>query len=119
MFGTVECFTLYSGLKINYDKTEVMLLGKQKLNPATLLTCSGKDITIKKAIKILGVYFTYHQFLWKKLDFGETLKSISEKLRFWKKLPRFYEECFQIFAEHSAATAVSVQYQSEHNRLVE
>ena len=25
------------------------------------------------------------------------------------KLPRFYEECFQIFAEHSAATAISVQ----------
>ena len=25
------------------------------------------------------------------------------------KVPKFYEECFQIFAEHSAATAVSVQ----------
>ena len=25
------------------------------------------------------------------------------------KLPKFYEECFQVFAEHSAATAVSVQ----------
>ena len=58
LLGTIECFTLYSGLKINYDKTEVMLLGNQKLNPATLATCSGKDITIKKAVKILGVYFT-------------------------------------------------------------
>ena len=50
-----------------YDKAEVMLLqlGNQKLNPATLATCSGKDITIKKAI--LGVYFTHNQFLWKKL----------------------------------------------------
>ena len=60
-----------------------MLLGNQKLNPATLAICSGKDITIKKAVKILGVYFTYNQFLWKKLNFEETLKSISEKLRFW------------------------------------
>ena len=25
------------------------------------------------------------------------------------KLPEFYEECFQIFAEHSVASAVSVQ----------
>ena len=83
LLGTIECFTLYSGLKINYDKTEVMLLGNQKLNPATLATCSGKDVTIKKAVKILGVYFTYNQFLWKKLNFEETLKSISEKLRFW------------------------------------
>ena len=83
LLGTIEYFTLYSGLKINYDKTEVMLLGNQKLNPATLATCSGKDITIKKAVKILGVlYFMYNQFLWKKLNFEETLKSISEKLRF-------------------------------------
>ena len=60
-----------------------MLLGNYKLNPSTLATCSGKDITIKKAVKILGVYFTYDQFLWKKLNFEETLKSINEKLRFW------------------------------------
>ena len=83
LFGTIECFTVYSGLKINYDKTEVMLLGNQKLNPVTLATYSGKEITIKKAVKILGVYFTYNQFLWKKLNFEETLKSISEKLQFW------------------------------------
>ena len=83
LLGTIKYFTLYSCLKINYDKTEVMLLGNQKLNPATLATCSGKDITIKKAVKILGVYFTYNQFLWKRLNFEETLKSISGKLRFW------------------------------------
>ena len=69
LLGTIECFTLYSGLKINYDKTEVMLLGNQKLNPVTLATYSDKDITIKKAVKILGVYFTYNQFLWKKNKF--------------------------------------------------
>ena len=79
----MECFTLCSGLKINYEKTEAMLLGNYKLNPSTLATCSGKDIIIKKAVKILGVYFTYDQFLWKKLNFEETLKSINEKLRFW------------------------------------
>ena len=83
LLGTIECFTTYSGLRINYDKTEVMLLGNQKLNPAMLAIRSGKDITIKTAVKILGVYFTYNQFLWKKLNFEETLKSISEKLRFW------------------------------------
>ena len=81
LLGTIECFTLCSGLKINYEKTEAMLLGNYKPNPLTLAACSGKDITIKKAVKILGVYFTYDQFLWKKLNFEETLKSISEKLR--------------------------------------
>ena len=32
------------------------------------------------------------------------------------KLPRFYEESFQIFAEHSAATAVSVQSLNNNTR---
>ena len=32
------------------------------------------------------------------------------------KLPRFYEECFQIFAENSAATAVSVQCLNNNTR---
>ena len=32
------------------------------------------------------------------------------------KLPRFYEECFQIFAEHSAATTVSVQCLNNNTR---
>ena len=50
-----------------------MLLVNYKLNPSTLATCSGKDITIKKAVKILGVYFTYNQFLWKKLNFREAV----------------------------------------------
>ena len=52
LLGTIEYFKLYSGLKINYDETEVMLLGNQKLNPATLASCSGKDLTTKKAVKI-------------------------------------------------------------------
>ena len=60
LLGTIEYFTLYSSLNINYDKTEAIILGNQKLNPATLATCSGKDITIKKTVKILGVYFTYN-----------------------------------------------------------
>ena len=52
LLGTIECFTLCSGLKIDYEKTEAMLSGNYKLNPSTLATYSGKDITIKKAVKI-------------------------------------------------------------------
>ena len=32
------------------------------------------------------------------------------------KLPRFYDECFQSFAEHSAATAISVQCLNNNTR---
>ena len=70
-------------LKVNYEKTEVMLLGNHNPNPPTLITCSDRNITVKKAIKILGIHFTYNQTLWKRLNFDETLRSISEKLHFW------------------------------------
>ena len=29
LFDTIECFTSCSGLKVNYEETEVMLLGNQ------------------------------------------------------------------------------------------
>ena len=83
LFKTINGFTSCSGLKVNYEKTEVMLLGNHNPKPPTLINCCDKNITVKKAIKILGIYFTYNQILWKKLNFDETLRSISEKLHFW------------------------------------
>lgn len=82
LFATVESFTLCSGLQINYEKTEAMFLGKQdpKVAPAV---SSVRNISIKKAVKILGVHFTYNQILWKKLNFEDILKSIREKLHLW------------------------------------
>ena len=72
-----------SGLKINYEETEIMFLGNRNPISATLTTPENRSISVKKAIKILGVYFTYDQVLWKKLNFDEILKSIREKLHFW------------------------------------
>ena len=62
LFATVESFTLCSGLQINYEKTEAMFLGNQdpKVAPAVP---SIRNISIKKAVKILGVHFTYNQIL--------------------------------------------------------
>ena len=42
-----------------------------------------RNITAKKAIKILRVHFRYDQTLWRKLNFGETLKTIKERLHCW------------------------------------
>ena len=83
LFKTNDCFTSCSGLKVNYEKTEAMLLGNHNPNPSTLITCCDRNMTVKKAIKILGIHFTCNQILWKKLNFDETLRSISEKLHFW------------------------------------
>jgi len=42
-----------------------------------------RNITVKKAVKILGVHFTYDEGLWKKLNFDEILTSVKKKLHFW------------------------------------
>lgn len=83
LFETIDCFSSCSGLKVNYEKTEAMWLGNHNPNPPRLASCSDRNITVKKVIKILGIHFTYNQTLWKKLNFDEVLKSISEKLHFW------------------------------------
>ena len=55
---TVDSFTLCSGRKINYQKTEVTFLGNNKQTAPTLaVSAADRDITIKEAIRILGVHF--------------------------------------------------------------
>ena len=85
LLNMVDSFSLHSGLKINFEKTEVLFLGNdQKSTTETVISLArNRNITAKKAIKILGVHFTYDQTLWRKLNFDETLKTIKEKLNCW------------------------------------
>ena len=51
----------------------------QKSTTETVISlASNINITLKKAIKILEVPFTYDQTLWRKLNFDEILKTIKE-----------------------------------------
>ena len=83
----VDSFSLHSGLKINFEKTEVLFLGNdQKSTTETVISLArNRNITAKKAMKIIkiGVHFTYDQTLWRKLNFDETLKTIKERLNCW------------------------------------
>ena len=81
LFDTIG-FTLCSGLRINYDKTEAMFLGNQKTT-GKLPKNFTRNIAVKKAVKILGVHFMYDEGLWKKLNFDEILTSIKKKLLLW------------------------------------
>ena len=78
----VDSFSLHSRLKINFEKTEVLFLGNgQNSTTETVISLArNRNITVKKAIKMLRVHFTYDQTLWKKLNFDETLKTIRERL---------------------------------------
>ena len=78
---TADLFSKCSGLEINPEKTECMVLGNH-VSP-TVATVS-KNIRTKNTIKILGVYFTCNDSRRKKLNFDEILRSIKEKLQTWK-----------------------------------
>ena len=85
LLNMVDSFSLHSGLKLNFEKTEVLFLGNdQESTMETVISLArNRNITAKKAIKILGVHFTYDQTLWRKLNFDETLKTIKERLNCW------------------------------------
>ena len=80
---TTDLFSKCSGLEINSEKTECMLLGNQ-VSLSAMDVISSKNIRIKDTVKILGLYFTYNESQRKKLNFDEILKSIKEKLQRWK-----------------------------------
>ena len=83
----LDSFSLHSGLKINFEKTEVIFLGNgHKSTKETVISlASNRNITAEKAIKILGlgVHFTYDQSLWRNIDFDEILKTLKERLNCW------------------------------------
>ena len=77
LFETLKLFGTYSGLKINHDKTEILLLHMEA-------SCSELGVKeISKAIKILGVNFTYNYSLFYKLNFESIEKSLRGLLKGW------------------------------------
>ena len=80
----VLLFGKCSGLVINHDKSEILLLGNSFPAPPNLNHTPFKDLKINISVKILGVYFTYDRRLRRKLNFDEITKTIKDKLRIWK-----------------------------------
>ena len=74
-----EAFGECSGVRINHDKSEVMLLGNRER--LSLRNDSEiKNIKIKHSVKILGVHFTYDSRAKRKLNFDEIVTSVKQKL---------------------------------------
>ena len=79
----IEDYRSCSGLKINHDKSEIMILGNCSctLQQDNAVSCNLK---IKKVVKILGVHFTYDFRAKQKLNVDELIRSIQQKLRIWR-----------------------------------
>jgi len=78
LFNTIKLFSTYSGLCLNHDKTDILLLGNMEMK------CSDLGVKeISKVIKILGVHFTHNYSLFCKMNFETIEKSLKESLKGW------------------------------------
>ena len=71
----VGLFGTCSGLKMNVEKTEIMLLGNCAQTTALNCTKFLRDIVFKTSVKILGGYFTNDKRLKQKLNFEELINN--------------------------------------------
>ena len=78
----VDNFGACSGRNINYDKSEILLLGD--LTNSALAYTILQNIAVKKSVQILGVHFTYNYIAKRKLNFDDLIISIKEKLKMWR-----------------------------------
>ena len=79
MLELIECFVRFSGLKINFEKTEALWLG-------SLRNCKKQPLGIKwpsRPVRALGVYFSYEKKC-EEDNFNEKLKNLKAKLNIWK-----------------------------------
>ena len=67
-------------MKVNYDKTEAMWIGKTRFNKDKPLPLSWTD-----CVKILGVHLTYDDKVMNKLNFEDKLKSLKQLIALWKQ----------------------------------
>ena len=77
---TVETFGLYSGLKLNKEKTEGMWIGSSKNSRATPLGITWA----KSYMKILGVYVSYDSEISYQKNFADKMAKAKAILNLWK-----------------------------------
>ena len=77
-------FAQYSGLNVNFDKTQVIWIGRKKYSSDTIKT-KWKPVWGKGSFKLLGLNF--HVDLDKMIDlnFNEKILALENKIKIWKR----------------------------------
>ena len=78
VFHLLDEFRSYSGLKVNYTKTEAMWIGSSRDSTAAPL-----GLTWRKSVKALGIVFTYNASVQMQTNFYDKLKDIRMQTRLW------------------------------------
>ena len=79
IIDTLKDFQICSSMKVNYDKTKAMWIGKTRFSKDKPLPSSWTD-----CVKILGVHLTYDEVM-NKLNFEDKLKSLKQLIALWKQ----------------------------------
>lgn len=78
--GVINLFGTHSGLKINHEKTEALLLGNKEV---AVRNFELEGTKFKKTTKIVGVHFTYNNSLFCKLNFEAIEKLLRNLQKGW------------------------------------
>ena len=81
LFKLLTEFAEISGLKINKDKTQGLWIGKDRCSEKNPFGISWP----KKAIKVLGIYFSYNQDEEDSENFNPILKKLKATLNIWRQ----------------------------------
>ena len=80
-FNIIEGFAKCTGLRINYDKTQIMRLGSLKNSDAKLVT--QETISWSRRVKILGIYFTPSKKEMIELNYNRLCEKIEQIVTAW------------------------------------
>ena len=120
----LEKFGECSGLKINNDKSEILVLG-DCTNPSlnhNLFTA----LKVKTSVKILGIHFTYDNRVKQKLNSDALISSIKEKLKIWRwrdltiigKIQIVKTFIIPIFLYRASMICLNKEFVNEANKII-
>jgi len=120
----LELFGESSGLNINRDKSEIMLLGNSRDLSIDLNLLNG--MRIKKALKILGIYFLYDNRTKQKLNFDEVIHSIEKILKIWRwrdltligRIQIIKAFFIPVFLDCTSMICLDIEFVNEANKII-
>ena len=81
-FKTLDNFALASGLKVNYEKSEALWIGKQRNSKETLFL-QRKLTWARRKVKALGVWFSTIEGASGQLNFEEKIENLKKTVDNW------------------------------------
>ena len=96
--NVLSSYAKYSGLKINFDKTSVVWIGKKKYSTDTIKT-RWKLSLGKSNFKLLGIHFNVELHTMLEINYKEKLSNMKNLIQIWKRryptpLGKITENCY-------------------------